>query len=141
MSADTPGAAPLPSTTLSRLFDQPELDTPGVQWARPANHVQHRVARSGLLYRTEDRLGFQPKGIDALLGARAVSWELSSITDVQLKPTLRRLRVTVTTDTGRQRFLTAQALVVYNDLRSWQRRQDGADPDGTAPAEGGGAPA
>jgi hypothetical protein len=47
---------------------------------------------------TEDRLGFQPKRIDALFGARAVSWDLSSMTDVQLTPTLRKLRVTVAND-------------------------------------------
>jgi hypothetical protein len=42
------------------------------------------------------------------------------MTDVQLTPTLRKLRVTVTTDTGRQRFIVSDAVVVYNDLRSWQ---------------------
>jgi hypothetical protein len=105
---------------LSRWFGRPELDTTGLRWARPANHVQYGVARNGLLYMTEERLGFQPKRIDALFGARAVSWDLSSMTDVQLTPTLRKLRVTVTTDTGRQRFIVSDALVVFNDLRSWQ---------------------
>ena len=105
---------------LSRWFGQPKLDPTGLRWGRPANHIQHGVARNGLLYMTEDRLGFQPKRIDALFGARAVSWDLSSMTDVQLTPTLRKLRVTVNTDTGRQRFIVSDAVVVYNDLRSWQ---------------------
>jgi hypothetical protein len=78
------------------------------------------VARNGLLYMTEDSMGFEPKRIDAVFGARALSWSLSSITDIQLTPTLRKLRVTITTDTGRQRLLVSDALVVYNDLRSWQ---------------------
>jgi hypothetical protein len=81
--------------------------------------MQHRVARNGLLYRAEDRLGFQPKGIDALFGARAVSFDLSSVTDIQLTPTLRKLRVTVIADGARHRFIVMDALVVYNDLRSW----------------------
>ena len=104
---------------LSRWFGQPELDTTGLRWAN-RQLVQHGVARNGLLYMTEERLGFQPKRIDALFGARAVSWDLSSMTDVQLTPTLRKLRVTVTTDTGRQRFIVSDTLVVFNDLRSWQ---------------------
>jgi len=105
---------------LSRWFGQPKLDTTGLRWARPANHIQHGVARNGLLYMTEDSMGFEPKRIDAVFGARALSWSLSSITDIQLTPTLRKLRVTITTDTGRQRLLVSDALVVYNDLRSWQ---------------------
>jgi len=107
-------------TRLRRWFGQPELDTPGLRWARPANHMQHGVARGGVLYVTEDRLGFQPKGIDAFFGAKAVSWDLTSMKDLQLIPTLRKLRVTVTTNTGRQRFIVTDAAVVYNDLRSWQ---------------------
>jgi hypothetical protein len=42
------------------------------------------------------------------------------LTDIQLTPTLRKLRVTVTTDTGRQRFLVSDGLVVYQDLRPRQ---------------------
>ena len=68
----------------------------------------------------QDRLGFEPKRIDALFGAKAASWDLSSLTDIQLTPTLRKLRVTVTTDTGRQRFLVSDGLVVYQDLRPRQ---------------------
>ncbi|MFZ2057331.1 MAG: hypothetical protein WAV54_07980 [Acidimicrobiales bacterium] len=83
------------------------------------------MARNGLLYMTEDRLGFQPKRIDSLFGARSMSWDLSSMTDIQLTPTLRKLRVTVTTDTGRQRFIVSDALAVFNDLRSWPPRQVG----------------
>ena len=49
---------------------------------------------------TEDTLGFEPKRIDALFGARAVSWPLSLVSEVQLTPTLRKLRVTVTTEHG-----------------------------------------
>jgi len=103
---------------LNRWFGQPELDTTGMKWARPANHIQHGVARNGLLYMTEDGLGFEPKRIDALFGAQAMSWPLASMRNVQLTPTLRKLRVTITTDTGRQRFLVSDASVVYNDLRS-----------------------
>jgi hypothetical protein len=51
-----------------------------------------------------------------------MSWDLSSMTDIQLTPTLRKLRVTVTTDTGRQRFIVSDALAVFNDLRSWPPR-------------------
>jgi hypothetical protein len=107
---------------LRRFFGQPELDPTGLKWARPANHIQHGVARGGLVYMTEDKLGFEPKRLDALFGARAVSWPLSSVTDVQLTPTLRKLRVTITTDTGRQRLLVSDALAVYNDLRSLKLR-------------------
>ncbi|MGD0982922.1 MAG: hypothetical protein ABSA65_03775 [Acidimicrobiales bacterium] len=103
---------------LNRWFGQPELDTTRMKWARPANHIQHGVARNGLLYMTEDGLGFEPKRIDALFGAQAMSWPLASMRNVQLTPTLRKLRVTITTDTGRQRFLVSDASVVYNDLRS-----------------------
>ncbi|MGO9964600.1 MAG: hypothetical protein ACLPUG_14400 [Acidimicrobiales bacterium] len=71
---------------------------------------------------TEDTLGFEPKRIDALFGARAVSWPLSSVIDVQLTPTLRRLRVRVITNQGRQRFLVSDAAAVYNDLRSLKLR-------------------
>ncbi|MGD0874425.1 MAG: hypothetical protein ABSA14_05455 [Acidimicrobiales bacterium] len=108
------------TSSLSHWFGQPKLDTTGLRWARPANHIQHGVARNGLLYMTEDRLGFEPKRIDALFGAKAASWDLSSLTDIQLTPTLRKLRVTVTTDTGRQRFLVSDGLVVYQDLRPRQ---------------------
>ena len=62
------------------------------------------------------------------------------MTDVQLTPTLRKLRVTFTTDTGRQRFIVSDASVVYNDLRSWQPGEFGDDPpDPTAPGERGSA--
>ncbi|MGC9962473.1 MAG: hypothetical protein ABSE47_11315 [Acidimicrobiales bacterium] len=106
---------------LKGWFGLPELDTAGLRWSRSASHLQHGVARSGLLYMTEARLGFQPKGIDARLGARALSWELSSLNDIELKPTLRKLRVTVTTASGRERFMVSDAGVVYNDLKSWRR--------------------
>lgn len=118
--AELPGATGIMTAGLSRWFGQPKLDATGLRWARPANHIQHGVARNGLLYMTEDAMGFEPKRIDAVFGARAGSWSLSSITNVQLTPTLRKLRVTITTDTGRQRFLVSDAFVVYNDLRSWQ---------------------
>ena len=104
MRADPRGPAPAESVPLSRWFGQPELDEAGLRWARPAHHWQRGIARGGLLFMTEERLGFVPRGIDALFGARAASWELSSITDVHLKPSLRKLRVTVTTDRGRQRL-------------------------------------
>jgi hypothetical protein len=71
---------------------------------------------------TEDALGFEPKRIDALFGARAVSWPLSSVSDVQLTPTLRKLRVRITTEEGRQRFLVSDASAIYNDLRSLKLR-------------------
>ena len=80
---------------LRHLFGQPELDTAQLRWARPASHMQAGIARSGLFYMTEQTLGFQPKRIDALFGAKAVSLELASLSEVRLKPTLRKLRVTV----------------------------------------------
>jgi len=76
------------------------------------------MARNGLFYLTEDALGFEPRRIDALFGARAFSWPLSSVQNVQLTPTLRKLRVAITTEAGRQRLLVSDAAVVYNDLRS-----------------------
>jgi hypothetical protein len=108
-------------TALKGWFVLPELDTAGLRWSRPASHLQHGVARTGLLYLTEDRIGFRPKGIDFRLGARAVSWELSSLRDIELKPTLRKLRVTLITESGRQRFIVSDARLVYSDLKSWQR--------------------
>jgi hypothetical protein len=123
---------------LNRWFGKPELDAAGLRWARPAHHMQHGMARGGLLYKTDDRLGFEPRRVDALFGARSRSWDLSSITDVHLKPTLRKLRVTVATDTGRHRFLVSQGAVVFNDLRSWRLRQvEGSGPDRTEPGQGG----
>ena len=107
---------------LNRWFGQPKLDMSTLRWARPANHIQHGVARNGLIYMTEDVLGFEPKRIDALFGARAASWPLSSVSDVQLTPTLRRLRVRITTEEGRQRFLVSDASAIYNDLRSLKLR-------------------
>lgn len=108
------------TASLSHWFGQPKLDTTGLRWSRPANHIQHGVARNGLLYMTEHRLGFEPKRIDALFGAKAVSWDLSSLSDIQLTPTLRKLKIALTTDTGRQRFLVSDGLIVYHDLRSRQ---------------------
>ncbi|MGA3353544.1 MAG: hypothetical protein ABSD85_10225 [Acidimicrobiales bacterium] len=110
------------SAALTRWFGQPALDTTGLRWTRPASHMQHGVARSGLFYMSEETLGFVPRRIDALFGARAVSFELATLTDIQLKPTLRKLRVTVVTDNGRDRFIVADAVVVYQDLQSWQLR-------------------
>lgn len=108
------------STVMSRFFGQPKLDTTGMRWARAASHMQHGMARSGMFYMSEDALGFQPRGIDAFFGARAVSWPTASVTDIQLKPTLRKLRVTILTVNGRDRLIVSDALVVLNDLRSWR---------------------
>ncbi|MGO8874595.1 MAG: hypothetical protein ACLQNG_02365 [Acidimicrobiales bacterium] len=108
-------------TTLKGWFTLPELDMAGLRWSRPASHLQHGVARNGLLYTTEDRIGFQPKGIDARFGARAVSWEFSALSDIELKPTLRKLKVTLVTESGRQRFIVSNAGLVYSDLQAWRR--------------------
>ena len=108
------------STMMSRFFGQPKLDTTGMRWARRASHMQHGVARGGMFYMSEDALGFQPRGIDAFFGARAVSWPTSSVTDIQLKTTLRKLRVTILTVNGRDRLIVSDALVVLHDLRSWR---------------------
>jgi len=105
---------------LRRWFGRPELEVTGLRWARPASHMQRGVARSGLFYMTEQSLGFVPRRIDALLGARAVSWELASLAGVRLKPTLRKLRVTVSHGSGRDRFIVSDALVVLRDLQSLQ---------------------
>jgi hypothetical protein len=110
------------SAKLTHWFGQPELDTTGLRWSRPASHMQHGVARSGLLYMSEQRIGFEPRRVDALFGARAVSWDLSSLTDIELKPTLRKLHVTVVSETGRDRFIVSDALVPYHDLQRWRRR-------------------
>ena len=107
---------------LRHWFGQPELDATGLRWARPASHMQSGIARSGLFYMTEQTLGFQPRRIDALFGARAVSWELTSLTDIRLTPTLRKLRVTVTHGSGRDRFIVSDALVVLRDLQFLQPR-------------------
>lgn len=144
MSTEEAGAPLQPASAaqrppiLNRLFDLPNLDeTPELRWARPANHMQRRVARGGVLYRDEERLGFVPRGIDRLLGARAMSWELSSITDVSLKPGLRKLRVTVITPQGRQRFIVSNPAVVWGDLNAWLRTHgDRAHPDRVVPMEG-----
>ena len=100
------------SAVVSRFFGQPKLDTTGMVWARPASHMQHGVARGGMFYMSEDALGFQPRGIDALFGARSVSWSRQSIRDIQLKPTLRKLRVTIVTENGRDRLIVSDPLVV-----------------------------
>jgi hypothetical protein len=84
--------------------------------------MQHGVARSGLLYMSEETIGFEPRRIDALFGARAVSWDLSSLTDIELKPTLRKLHVTVITDSGRDRFIVSDALGPFHDLQRWRLR-------------------
>ena len=107
------------SSVMSRWFGQPKLDTTGMRWARPASHMQHGVARSGMFYMSEDAFGFQPRGVDALFGARAVSWDRSSVTDIHLKPTLRKLRVTIVTAKRRDRLIVSDALVVFHDLQSW----------------------
>jgi hypothetical protein len=72
-----------------------------------------------MFYMSEDAFGFQPRGVDALFGARAVSWDRSSVTDIHLKPTLRKLRVTIVTAKGRDRLIVSDALVVFHDLQSW----------------------
>jgi hypothetical protein len=105
---------------LTRWFGPPALDLPAMLWARPASHMQHGVARGGMFYMTEDTLGFQPRGIDALLGARAVSWSRASLTDIELKPTLRKLRVTLVTADRRDRLIVSDALVVFHALQSWR---------------------
>jgi hypothetical protein len=110
---------------LNRLLDLPVVDAPGLRWARPANHMQRGVARGGVLYMDETHLGFQPRRIDSLFGARDMSWELSSITDLGLKPGLRKLRVTVTTATNKQRFIVTDPEVVWNDLNAWLKKQEG----------------
>ena len=141
MRADPRGPAPAEAPPLNRWFGRPELDEVGLRWARPAHHVQRGIARGGLLFMTEDKLGFQPRGIDALFGARAMSWDLSTMTDVHLKPSLRKLRVTVTTDSGRHRFIVTNALVVFNDLRAWRQGQSGSGVEGgTGPEGKGGTP-
>jgi hypothetical protein len=140
MSADRSQAR---APVLNRLFDLPDVSaTPGLRWSRSANHLQRRVARGGVLFRDEHTLGFQPRGIDALFGARTVTWELASITDVALKPTLRKLRVTITTPAGKQRFIVSNPAVVFNDLQSWRESHgDPARPVRTVPEEEGGASA
>ncbi len=107
---------------LTRWFGQPTLDTTALRWSRPSSHMQHGIARSGLLYMSEERIGFQPRRIDALFGARAVSWDLGSVSDIELKPTLRKLHVTVITASGRDRFIVSDALVVFHDLQRWRTR-------------------
>ena len=108
------------TAAVTRWFGQPVIDSPGLRWTRPASHLQHGVARSGLLYMSEETLGFQPRRIDALFGARAVSFELDAVSDILLKPTLRKLRVTVVTEDGRGKFIVSDAVVVYSDLQSWR---------------------
>jgi hypothetical protein len=110
---------------LNRLFDLPEVSASnGLRWVRPTSHMQG-IARGGVLYMDETRLGFTPRRIDALLGAKAMCWELSSITDMGLKPGLRKLRVTVTTPTGKQRFIVSNPEVVWNDLNAWLKKNKG----------------
>ena len=81
--------------------------------------MQHGLARSGLLYMSEERIGFEPRRIDALFGARPVCYDLSAIDDIRLKPTLRKLRVTVFGPGGRERFIVSDARLVFQDLQSW----------------------
>jgi hypothetical protein len=140
MSADRSQAR---APVLNRLFDLPDVSaTRGLRWARSANHLQRHVARGGLLFMDEQKLGFQPRGIDALFGARTLTWELASITDLALKPTLRKLRVTITTPAGKQRFIVSNPAVVFNDLQSWRESHgDPARPVRTVPLEEGGASA
>jgi hypothetical protein len=108
---------------LARWFGQPSLDTTKLRWSRPASHMQHGVARSGLLYMSEDTLGFEPRRIDAMFGARPVSFDLAAVTDIHLKPTLRKLRVTVESNAGREKFIVSDAMVVFQDLQSWLLRR------------------
>jgi uncharacterized protein YndB with AHSA1/START domain len=110
------------TAALTRWFGPPDLDPAGVRWSRPASHMQHGVARGGLFYMTEEVLGFVPKRIDSLFGAKAVSFNLGTVTDIHLKPTLRKLRVTVVSHGARHRFIVADALVVYQDLQAWRLR-------------------
>jgi hypothetical protein len=112
---------------LAKLFALPTLnvDITQLRWSRIADHMQHGVARHGLFYMTEQTLGFEPKGIDALFGARSVSWELSAVKDVELQPTLRKLRVTVLSGTKRDQFIVSAAAVVFNDLSSWRSQHAG----------------
>jgi hypothetical protein len=144
MPPDETGAVRAPF--LNRLFDLPDVSgAEGVRWVRPANHMQRRVARSGALFMNEEKLGFAPRGIDKILGARAVTWNLASISDIELKPTLRKLRVTVTTAAGKQRFIVSDPAIVFNDLQAWCRSHEStsetAPPARSVPAEEGGASA
>ncbi len=131
MSTKAPGTPAQPGNAaerapfLNRMLDLPVVESPGLRWTRPANHMQRGVARGGVLYMDENKLGFQPRRIDTLFGARAVSWELSSITDLGLKPGLRKLRVTVTTPTSKERFIVSNPEVVWNDLNAWLRKNEG----------------
>jgi len=119
MSTDNSQTRP---PVLNRLFDLPDVSaTPGLRWARAASHMQRPIARGGVLFMDEQRLHFQPRGIDTILGARTVTWELSSITDIALKPTLRKLRVTITTAGGKQRFIVSNPAEVFSDLQSWRK--------------------
>ncbi len=128
---DSAPKAPL----LNRLFDLPDVSaTPGLRWARPASHMQRPVARGGVLYMDEERLCFRPRGIDTILGARTVEWKLSSITDVALKPSLRKLRITVTTPSGKQRLIVSNPAVVFNDLVAWQKSHRDTAEEGGASA-------
>jgi hypothetical protein len=126
---------------LNRLFDLPDVSaTPGLRWTRPASHMQRPIARGGVLFMDEQHLRFQPRGIDAVLGARTVTWELSSITDITLKPSLRKLRVTITTPGGKQRLIVSNPAVVFNDLVAWRTSHSALAREARAvPAEQGGA--
>ena len=128
---------------LNRLFDLPDVSaSDGLRWVRPANHMQRRVARGGALYMNAHQLGFRPRGIDTLFGARAVTWELASITDIELKPTLRKLRITITTAIGKERFIVSNPEVAFNELKAWQEGHGGqVRPVRTAPPERGGTSA
>lgn len=104
------------------LFGQPDLELPEVRWARPASHMQHGIARSGVFYMSGDGLGFEPRRFDTLLGARSRTWRLSELTEIRLKPTLRKLKVTLCTGPGRDRLIVSDALVVYRDLLAQSRK-------------------
>ncbi|MGA2527914.1 MAG: hypothetical protein ABSG36_01985 [Acidimicrobiales bacterium] len=110
------------TAAIARWFGQPVIGTAGLRWTRPASHMQRGVARSGLLYMSEKGLGFVPRRVDAFFGARAVSFEFDAVSDILLKPTLRKLRVTVVTEDGRDKFIVSDAVVVYSDLQSWRDR-------------------
>jgi hypothetical protein len=74
-----------------------------------------------------------------------MTWDLSSITDIELKPTLRKLRVTVTTTGGKERFIVSEPAIVFNDLTAWRKSHgqasETAPPARSVPGEEGGASA
>lgn len=104
------------------LFGRPVLEVPDLRWARAASSMQHGIARSGVFFMAGDRLGFQPRRFDTILGARARTWQLSELTDIRLRPTLRKLRVTLSVGSRRDRLIVSDAVVVYRDLSALRPR-------------------